>query len=80
MAVTVVLTSRGIFLFIVFVFYFWLLFCPDFSALDEGISHSVIPDSLQPHRYWSGLPISGNLLDPGMEPGSPALQADSFTA
>ena len=21
-----------------------------------------------------------NLLDPGMEPGSPALQADSFTA
>ena len=29
-------------------------------------------------EYWSGLPVSspGDLPDPGMEPGSPALQAD----
>ena len=31
-------------------------------------------------EYWSGLPFSspGDLLDPGIEPGSPALQADSL--
>ena len=31
-------------------------------------------------EYWSGLPFPSpeNLPDPGTEPGSPALQADSF--
>ena len=31
-------------------------------------------------EYWSGLPFPtpGDLLHPGMEPGSPALQADSL--
>ena len=31
-------------------------------------------------EYWSGLPFpsSGDLPDPGMEPVSPALQADSL--
>ena len=31
-------------------------------------------------EYWSRLPFSspGNLPDPGMEPGSPPLQADSL--
>ena len=31
-------------------------------------------------EYWSGLPFSppGNLPDPGIEPGSPTLQADSL--
>ena len=31
-------------------------------------------------EYWSGLsfPSSGDLPDPGMEPGFPALQADSL--
>ena len=31
-------------------------------------------------EYWSGLPFPnpGDLPDPGMEPGSPALQADSL--
>ena len=30
--------------------------------------------------YWSGLPFPspGNLPDPGIQPGSPALQADSL--
>ena len=30
-------------------------------------------------EYWSGLPCppAGNLPDPGIEPGTPALQADS---
>ena len=32
------------------------------------------------HEYWSGLPFSspGYLPDPGIEPGSPTLQADSL--
>ena len=31
-------------------------------------------------EYWSGLlfPFPGNLPDPGLEPRSPALQADSL--
>ena len=31
-------------------------------------------------EHWSGLPFppSGNLPNPGIEPGSPALQADSL--
>ena len=32
-------------------------------------------------EYWSGLPFPspGNLPNPGIEPGSPALQTDAFT-
>ena len=32
--------------------------------------------------YWSGLPLPspGDLPDPGIEPGSPALQADALTS
>ena len=31
-------------------------------------------------EYWSGLPFPspGDLLDPGIEPGSPELQADAL--
>ena len=31
-------------------------------------------------EYWSGLPFSslGDLLDPGIEPGSPALQVEAL--
>ena len=34
---------------------------------------------LPKQEYWSGLPFPspGDLPDPGIEPGSPALQADS---
>ena len=55
------------------------------------VSFSVMSDFLQPHQaplslgfsrkeYWSGLPFPfpGNLPDPGIEPGSPALQAGSL--
>ena len=33
-------------------------------------------------EYWSGLPFpsSGDLPDPGIEPGSPALRADALTS
>ena len=33
-------------------------------------------------EYWSGLPFTspGDLPDPGIEPGSPALEADALTS
>ena len=33
-------------------------------------------------EYWSGVPFPslGNLLDPGIEPGSPTFQADALTS
>ena len=35
---------------------------------------------LSRHEYWSVLPFPppGDLLNPGIKPGSPTLQADSF--
>ena len=31
-------------------------------------------------EYWSGLPFPGDLPNPGIEPGSPTLQADTLTS
>ena len=53
------------------------------------VSCSVLSDSLLSHglslefsrqEYWSGLPLPSpwDLPNPGNEPGSPALQADSL--
>ena len=38
-----------------------------------------LPMGFSRQKYWSGLPFPspGDLSDPGIEPGSPALQADS---
>ena len=42
------------------------------------------PPSMEFSRqeYWSGLPFPspGDLLDPGIEPGSPEFQADALTS
>ena len=60
----------------------------------ESESHSVVSvsDSVTPRtiqsiefsrpKYWSGLPFPspGYLPDPGIEPESPALQADFLSA
>ena len=57
----------------------------------ESKSHSVLSDSLRPHRlyslwnsseYWGGLPCPppGDLPNPGTEPRSPTLQVDSLPA
>ena len=60
----------------------------------ESESRSVMSNSLGPHglyiqslefsrqEYWSGLPFPspGDLPNPGMEPRSPALQADALTS
>ena len=44
--------------------------------------HGLEPTRLCPSRqgYWSGLlfPSPGNLTDPGIEPGSATLQADTL--
>ena len=46
-----------------------------------AVSHQA-PLSMEFSRqeYWSGLPFPfpGDLLDPGIKSGSPALQADSL--
>ena len=56
----------------------------------ESESHSVVSNSVTPWtiqsmeffrpEYWSGWPFPspGDLPNPGIEPGSPALQADSL--
>ena len=55
------------------------------SILAWRIPWTEEPDRLQSmgfsrQEYWSGLPFpsSGDLPNPGIEPGSPALQADSL--
>ena len=45
------------------------------------IAHQAHPSmGFSRQEYWSGLPCPppGDLPDPGIEPGSPALQADSL--
>ena len=57
----------------------------------HNVSVAVLLQPLWPYRplcpwgffrqeYWSGLPCPSpwNLTDPGTEPGSPTLQADSL--
>ena len=40
----------------------------------------TLGDSMDCREYWSGLPSlsPGDLPDPGIEPGSPALQAEAL--
>ena len=51
--------------------------CPTFCNLMDHIVHGISRP-----EYWSGQPVSspGGLPNPGMEPRSPALQADSLPA
>ena len=62
-----------------------------YSFESESESQSVMSNSFQPHglsmefsrpEYWSGQPFPspGDLLNPGLKPRSPALQADSLPA
>ena len=49
----------------------WTVACQ--ASLSMGFSRQ---------EYWSGLPLPppGDLPDPGIEPGSPALEADALTS
>ena len=55
----------------------------------ESENRSVMSDSLRPPwtiqsmafyrpEYWRSIPSPGDLPNPGIKPGSPALQADSL--
>ena len=69
-------------------FYFHRLFPSlSFSHCHSGLLFSILttyhaPSSVGFSRqeYWSGLPFPspGDLPNPGIEPGSPALQADTL--
>ena len=47
------------------------------------VAYQALPSmGFSRQEYWSGLPFPspGDLLDPGIEPGSPSFQADALTA
>ena len=46
----------------------------------DGTHQVLLSMGFSRQEYWSGLPFpsSEDLPDPGIEPGSPALQADSL--
>ena len=47
------------------------------------VAHQAPPSlGFSRQEYWSGLPFPspGDLPDPGIKPGSPALQADALTS
>ena len=52
------------------------------SLQSQGLEPArlLCPWGFSRQEYWSGLPCPppGDLPDPGIEPGSPALQADSL--
>ena len=54
------------------------------SLRPHGLVAYQAPPSMGFSRqeYWSGLPFPspGDLPDPGIEPGSPAFQADALTS
>ena len=51
-----------------------------FSTLLTVARQAPLSKGLSSQEYWSGLPFPppGDLPDPGIKPGSPALQADSL--
>ena len=58
-----------------------LLSCVRFFATPWTVAHQApLPMGFPRQEYWSGLPFPfpGDLPDPGIEPRSPVLQADSL--
>ena len=52
-------------------------------ATQWTVAHQAPPSmGFSKQEYWSGLPFPspGDLPDPGIEPRSPALQADALTS
>ena len=51
-----------------------------FATLWSAACQAPLSAGLSRQEYWSGLPFPppGDLPDPGIKPGSPALQADSL--
>ena len=58
-----------------------LLSCIRLFVTPWTVAHQDSPSmEFSRHEYWSGLPFPspGDLPNPGIEPGSPALQADAL--
>ena len=58
-----------------------LLRCVRFFVTPLTVAHQPPPSmKFSRQQYWSGLPFPslGDLPDPGIEPGSPTLQADAL--
>ena len=53
--------------------------CPTLATPWTVACQAPLSTGFSRQAYWSGLPFPspGDLPDPGIEPGSPALQADS---
>ena len=66
--------------------FYWMLLCISEVAqscptLCDPMAYQAPPSmEFSRQEYWSGLPFPspGDLPDPGIEPGSPALQADAL--
>ena len=54
--------------------------CPPLSTPWTVAHHAPLSMGFSRQEHWSGLPFPspGDLPDPGIEPMSPALQANSF--
>ena len=54
--------------------------CPTLATPWTAARQAPLSMGFSRQEYWSGLPFPspGDLPDPGIEPGSPALQADSL--
>ena len=52
-----------------------------FATLWTGAYQAPLSMGFSRQEYWSGLPFPSprDLPDPGIEPGSPALEADALT-
>ena len=60
-----------------------LLSCVRLFATPWTVAYQAPPSvEFSRQEYWSGLPFPspGDLPDPGIEPGSPSLQADTLTS
>ena len=56
--------------------------CPTLCDTEDCSPRLLCPWEFSGQEYWSGLPClpPGDLLNPGIEPRSPALQVDSLPA
>ena len=54
--------------------------CPTLATPWTVAHQAPLPMGFSRQEYWRGLPClpPGDLPNPGIEPGSPALQADSL--
>ena len=54
--------------------------CPTLATPWTVTHQAALSMGFSRQYYWSGLPFPspGDLPDPGIKPGSPALQADSL--